>query len=86
MGRPNSTIRKWLKEATPDQAKKLAKLAQTSVPYLRHVAAGRRELSADLAQRLATASHQFDPSLYLQQAEICRACGRCPLVAVLTQP
>ena len=78
MGRPNSTIRAWLKAATPDEARLLAKRADTSVPHLRHVAAGRRGISAELAQKLAHASAQGDR--LLDQRDLCTACARCPLV------
>lgn len=81
MGRPNTTIRKWLKTADPDTAKRLAKLAKTSVPHLRHIAAGRRGMSAELAQRIAHASRKLNAAdLELLQVDLCAACMRCPLL------
>lgn len=80
MARPNSTIRQWLKLATPDEARVLAKAADTSVPHLRHIAAGRRNISAELAQRLAHASKPFNILMRLAQRDLCRACAKCPLL------
>ena len=81
MHRPNITIRSWLKKADHKQAAILAKYAETSVPHLRHIAAGRRQMSAQLAQRLAAASMGFAvPDLELHQQDLCQACKVCPLV------
>lgn len=81
MGRPNTKIRAWLRKADSDTAKKLAKLANTSVPHLRHIGAGRRGMSAELAQRLAHASTRLDnPELELLQVDLCAACLKCPLL------
>jgi transcriptional regulator with XRE-family HTH domain len=84
MARNNQIIAAWLRKATPEQAKELARLAKTSVPHLRHIAKGRRGISAELAQRLAGASvsflDDFDGKLRLKQTELCVACGKCPLV------
>lgn len=81
MGIPNNIVRKWLKSATPEQARRLANEAKTSVPHLRHIAAGRRNISADLAQRLAHAStKRFTLPLHLLQTELCVACAKCPLI------
>lgn len=81
MGRPNTTIRNWLKTADPDTARRLAKLAKTSVPHLRHIAAGRRSMRAEMAQRIAHASRKLDaPHLELLQVDLCAACRRCPLL------
>lgn len=81
MARPNAIIRDWLKTATPEEARTLAKRAKTSVPHLRHVAAGRRGITAQFAQRLARASVGFNPALWLYQVELCHACSACPLVS-----
>jgi len=80
MRRPNTTMRNWLQAATPNQARELAKAADTSVAHLRHIAAGRRAVSADLAQRLAHASLSIGDyqDLILDQRELCVACGNCP--------
>lgn len=81
MATPKNAIAKWLRLATPDNARALAKAADTSVPHLRHIAAGRRSVSAELAQRLAHASRTLHSRLlYLDQRLLCRACGACPLV------
>lgn len=72
--RPSTAMRRWLHAVTPDEARAVAKAAGTSVPHLRHIAAGRRGVSADLAQRLAHAA----PELY--QRELCAACAHCPLL------
>ena len=81
MIKPSTVIAKWLKTATPDQARELAKAAETSVAYLRHVATGRRGMTAEMAQRLAHASKELHTrSLYLDQRALCEACGNCPLV------
>lgn len=80
MSKPNTVIRKWLRTATPDQARELAKVADTSVAHLRHVAAGRRGMTAEMAQRLAHGSKALHiRSLYLDQRTLCEACGNCPL-------
>jgi hypothetical protein len=71
----------WLRIATPAQAAQVAKFAKTSVPYLRHVAAGRRQISASLAQRLAAGSVSLKvPALVIDQRDLCRDCRVCPLV------
>jgi hypothetical protein len=74
MTRAQQVVAKWLRTHTPEDARRLAKAAKTSVPYLRHVAHGRRGISADLAQRLAHGSSELD------QRALCAACRRCPLV------
>lgn len=87
MSTPKNAVRKWLKIATPAQKKALAKAAKTSVGQLKHLSAGRRTASADLAQRLAAASHTLHiRKLYLDQRDICNACGVCPLVEQRPQP
>lgn len=79
--RPNITIRSWLHRSDPRQAESLARHAETSVPHLRHIAAGRRQMSAQLAQRLATASLKLGiPELELHQVDLCQACKSCPLL------
>ena len=80
MSKSNTVIRKWLRTATPDQARELAKAAGTSVAHLRHVGAGRRGMTADMAQRLAHGSRQLHTrSLYLDQRSLCEACAKCPI-------
>jgi transcriptional regulator with XRE-family HTH domain len=79
MSKPKNAMLKWLDYATPAQKKALAKAAGTSRQYLAHIAAGRRKVNAQLAQRLAHASQRFDlPPL--DQRQLCKACGQCPLI------
>lgn len=82
MTRANITMRAWLRNAHPEHARSLATAASTSVAHLRHVAAGRRNMSAELAQRLAHASRSADlpKELELDQQALCAACRLCPLV------
>lgn len=78
---------RWMKRATPAQKKELAKAAGTSVNQLKHLQAGRRGMSAEAAQKLAAASHTLHHrALYLDQRELCSACGHCPLVEPLKAP
>ena len=78
--RADKTIADWRSKATPEQARTLAKAAKSSVPHLRHIAHGRRGVSAELAQRLAHASLKLkDPALALDQMSLCEACAKCPL-------
>ena len=87
MTAPKNAIYKWLKLATPAQKKALAKAAKTSVGQLKHLSAGRRGASAELAQRLAAASRTLHiRTLYLDQREVCEACGQCPLVEQRAKP
>lgn len=80
MSKPNTVIRNWLRTATPDQARELANASGTSVAHLRHVAAGRRGMTAEMAQRLAHGSKQLHTrSLYLDQQALCEACAACPI-------
>jgi hypothetical protein len=87
MSKSKNAIRRWLKVATPDQKKELAKAAKTSLGQLKHLSAGRRTASAGLAQKLAAASRTLGHrALYLDQRDICEACGVCPLVEQRPQP
>jgi hypothetical protein len=80
MPQSKNAIRQWLDRATPLQKKALAKAAKTSVGQLKHLSAGRRSASADLAQRLAAASRTLGHrALYLDPRDVCEACGTCPL-------
>jgi hypothetical protein len=65
-------MRKWLSKASSVEKHAAAKAAGTSLIYLYHVAAGRRELSSALAQRLAH-------STGIDQRMLCDACRKCPL-------
>ncbi|MDE2097495.1 MAG: hypothetical protein KGL39_09640 [Patescibacteria group bacterium] len=80
MPKANKTMSAWLKRATPQQKKRLAELARTSVPHLGHAARGRRTMSAELAQRIAAASAKLGaPELVIEQPDLCAACAKCPL-------
>jgi plasmid maintenance system antidote protein VapI len=79
MSRASTAVSRFLKRATPDQARAVAKKAKTSVAHLRHVAAGRRGVTADMAQRLAHATTGVPGDLYLDQRILCDACARCPI-------
>ena len=72
MRRPETSMRAWLSKASAVEKRAVAKAAGTSVIYLSHIAAGRRQASADLAQRLAAATK-------LDQRSLCNACRKCPL-------
>jgi plasmid maintenance system antidote protein VapI len=76
MTRAQRAMTKWLKATPPGTARAVAKAAGTSVPHLRHIAAGRRRVSAELAQRLARAAGWP----MLNQLDLCEACHKCPLV------
>jgi hypothetical protein len=81
MTAPKNAMYRWMKRATPAQKKALAKAAGSSVGQLKHLAAGRRGASAEHAQALAAASRTLHVrALYLDQRDICQACGQCPLV------
>lgn len=81
MATPKNAIAKWLHLATPANARELAKAAHTSVVHLHHIGAGRRGVSAMLAQRLAHASETLKvKALRLDQRLLCKACGSCPIV------
>lgn len=71
MPKRNVALLQWLKHHTPDEKRTLAKRAKTSVPYLEHIAAGRRTASAAFAIRLEQAGGP-------RQNKICTACARCP--------
>ena len=79
MLKPHTILRRWLRTATPDEARELARAAKTSVAHLRHVAAGRRGVTAEMAQRLAHGSKQLSARLYLDQKALCKVCGNCPI-------
>jgi hypothetical protein len=85
MGTPNKALREWLDAATPGERSQLAKDARTSVKQLRHIAAGRRNASAALAQRLAHASRRLNPVLRLDQRQLCEACGKCPFAGLVAK-
>lgn len=75
---PNKALTRWLRAATTDQKEALAKRADTSVEVLRHYAAGRRQMTADFAQRVAHASGKVDGEL-MNQVDLCSACRACKI-------
>ncbi len=77
------SLTRWLQLASPEQARKLAKLARTSVKSLRHIAAGRRNGSAEAAIRIVAAAAQIETNdrgsnRPIDQASVCPACRKCP--------
>ena len=87
MTAPKNAIFKWMKTATVAQRKALAKAAGTSVGQLKQLSAGNRSASAAMAQRLAAASKTLHMrALYLDQRDLCEACGKCPLVDQKPKP
>ena len=62
-------IRALFNGLTSDDMRAFAKAAHTSVPYLRHVAAGRRGVSCEQAVKLVNASEGA-----LLQEELCAGC------------
>lgn len=87
MSKPKNAIYKWRKIATPAQKQALAKAAGTSDNQIKQLSSGHRRASAELAQRLAAASRTLGHrKLYLDQRDICPACGKCPLVEQRAKP
>lgn len=82
MSKSSTSVSRFLERATPDQARAVAKKAKTSVAHLRHIASGRRGVTADMAQRLAHATTGVPDALRLDQRALCDACARCPLALV----
>ena len=80
MASRKNAMLKWLALATPEQKRQLAKAAGTSRAHLTHLGSGFRSASADLAQRLSAASRTLPKPLRLDQQDLCKACGKCPLV------
>lgn len=60
MARRPHPLTKWFRAHTAAQNAQLVKLAKTSRPYLRHVTAGRRALSLELAIALEIAAVEVD--------------------------
>lgn len=75
MSSPNKIIQLFLREHEPDTTRMVAKAAKTSVPYLRHVAAGRRGITCEMAERLAQATKQFTGITRLKRGDLCATCG-----------
>ena len=62
-------IRALFKTLSPDEMREFARVAGTSTPYLRHIAAGRRGVSCEQAVRLVNASEGR-----LLMEELCVGC------------
>lgn len=62
---------------TVPQRKRIAALAKTTDGGLRHVQAGRRQASADLAIRIEKAAKRI--GVELRREDLCAACGGCEL-------
>lgn len=60
---------------TPDQLRRLATLAQCSPASLRHVAAGRRSMSAEMAIRVERAAKRM--RLDLRREDMNSGCAGC---------
>jgi hypothetical protein len=75
-------FKNWLISATADEIRKLADVAGTSVPYLHHVAMGRRNMSPQLAGKVEEGvlmlrmARRSLPSL--TRGDLCATCSECP--------
>lgn len=78
------SLKQWLREATPEQASRLAKLAKTSVRALQNIVYGHRRGSAERAIRVRATSLKIETEApgwgdtSIDQASICPACRKCP--------
>jgi (p)ppGpp synthase/HD superfamily hydrolase len=80
MRQPKNVMRDWLRSVSTAQAREAAKIAGTSIKHLQHIAAGRRGVSAELAQRLAHATTRVSGIVNgLEQQTLCKACAKCPI-------
>lgn len=88
----SNALQDWMNAATPRQKKLLAERAGTTVPTLRHWAAGRRHegravLLAETALRLERAA--LHPDLAglppLRREDMATACGLCEFAAECRQ-
>lgn len=70
-------LKTWQQTHGAEAFAQLAKKAHTSVPYLRHVIAGRRRLSPDLSHALIAATSTLGFSK-LKLGELCAVCRKCP--------
>lgn len=66
-----------LKDLTPTQRRDIGAGAGISVDFLRHMAKGRRTVSALLAQRIERAAGAL--GLRLRREDMCAACRKCDL-------
>jgi len=72
-------FRRWWNAASPEQKKRLARRASTTVSSLHQLAGsyrtkGKLHASPELARRIEIASRGA-----LKRTELCPACGRCEL-------
>jgi DNA-binding transcriptional regulator YdaS (Cro superfamily) len=66
-----------LSDITVAQRKRIAALAKTSDGALRHIQAGRRQASADMAIAVERAAKRV--GLEIKREDLCAACGGCEL-------
>lgn len=76
-------LKTWLDKARPDELRRLAKLARTSVKTIQNVARGFRKGSAEFAVRLGRASIKLRQDVHdtpglIDQGTVCPACRKCP--------
>jgi hypothetical protein len=88
---PTLELAEWLPRASADERRRLAALSDTSLQHLRHIAAGRRGLSARKAAALEAASLEIHVSNLglppVLRTSSCAACAVCPQArATLRQP
>lgn len=72
--KPSRAVARLFKTLTPDEMRQLAAHAKSSVPYFRHIQAGRRGMSCELAWRLSEAADKI--GLVIPHTEFCEACKR----------
>jgi hypothetical protein len=66
-----------LKDITPAQRRLIAAHVGTSEDVVRHIQAGVRQASADMAGRIEAAAAQI--GVDLRRETLCEACGKCAL-------
>ena len=69
---------------TPVQLKRLAPLAKTSYAHLRHVAAGRRGVSSEMAIRVERAAKRM--KLDLRREDLNAGCAGCEFAKKCRKP
>lgn len=82
MTKQQKALQKLLRAYDAAGLRLLAKRAGTSVATIRHIAAGRRRMTAEMAARLERASVGV-PTLgngYMDRSDICKTCANCPYV------
>lgn len=72
------TLKDWLDRSTPIQREKLARGADTSVQYLRHIAAGRKQPGSDVAARIENSSARLKIQPFqIMRWHISEVCQNC---------